>query len=328
MPDHRGWRRPPTDCVSEAGETPAAREGKADEVTPVAAPPNTAPPLPETDESAATGTAAPPSERNGAAATAPAATTSDGDVAAPPPAAPPPAAPPLVPGHREGGQLPAARASETAEGASAAAGAGEAATSGGDAAATPLAAPPRGPDQGGYNGGFCFPSCGRVEKTTKKKKKEKEKKKKAHAYPEAAAERGAAETEMAGFTADRARAAECGAAETKAAHAEPPLDFERIHHLLGTLYNVTKSANLHEIRIEEHDDYGDFEEAAFELSRCLLDEEVLPTVWARLGLAKCGAGMEQALHILWEFGITASQYVLNAIVHTCSSGSPTGHKDV
>ena len=91
---------------------------------------------------------------------------------------------------------------------------------------------------------------------------------------------------------------------------------------------MTKSANLHEIRIEEHDDYLDFEEAACELSRCLLDEEVLPTVWARLGLAKCGEGMEQANHILWEFGITASPYVLNAIVHTCSSGFPTGHVDL
>ena len=38
--------------------------------------------------------------------------------------------------------------------------------------------------------------------------------------------------------------------------------------------------------------------------------------------------MEQARNILWEFGITASQYVLNAIVHTCSSGFPTGHVDL
>ena len=55
VPDRRGWGRPPTDCAFEAGETPAAREGRTNEVTPVAAPPNTAPPLPETDESAATG---------------------------------------------------------------------------------------------------------------------------------------------------------------------------------------------------------------------------------------------------------------------------------
>jgi len=62
VPDHRGWGRPPTDCAFKAGETPAAREGRTNEVTPVAAPPSTAPPLPETDESAATGTAAPPPE--------------------------------------------------------------------------------------------------------------------------------------------------------------------------------------------------------------------------------------------------------------------------
>jgi hypothetical protein len=125
-----------------------------------------------------------------------------------------------VSSHREGGQLPAARASETAEGASAAAEAGEAATRGGDAAATPLAAPPRGPDQGGDTGGFCIPSCGRVEKKKKKKKK--------------------------------TTPAERGAAKTKTAHADPPLDIERIHHLLGTLHNVAKSADLQEIRIEEH----------------------------------------------------------------------------
>jgi len=200
-----------------------------------------------------------------------------------------------VPRRREGEQLPAARASEPAE-------AGEAATSGGDETATPLAAPPRRPTQGGYNGGFCIPSCGKVEK----KKKEKKKKKK------------------------NTTPAERGAAKTKTAHADPPLDLKRIHHLLGTLYNVTKSANHHEIRIEEHDDYLDFEEAACELSCYLLDEEVLPTVWAKLGIAKlCGTVMEQARHILcWEFGVTAPQYVPNAIVNTCCSGFPTGHADL
>ena len=53
------------------------------------------------------------------------------------------------------------------------------------------------------------------------------------------------------------------------------------------------------------------------------------TVCARLGIAKCETGMEQARHILcWGFRVTAPQYVLNAIVNTCCSGFPTGHVDL
>ena len=97
---------------------------------------------------------------------------------------------------------PVAAARKTAEAAPAAA------TSGDDAAAPALAAPPRKLCKGGYNEGYCIPACGRAEKKKKKKKK--------------------------------TTPAERGAAKTKTANADPPLDIERIHHLLGTLCDVTE----------------------------------------------------------------------------------------
>ena len=91
-------------------------------------------------------------------------------------------------------------------------------------------------------------------------------------------------------------------------------------------------SQLQEIRIDEHSGCEDFAEAAFELGRCLLDEEVHLTFWAKFGLAKPpwdeDGGMEQAREILWVFGIIDSAPVLNAIVNTCRSGSPSDDEDL
>ena len=63
-------------------------------------------------------------------------------------------------------------------------------------------------------------------------------------------------------------------------------DIKRIHDLLHTLPAVTKSANLENIRIDEHSGYAVFGEATEELKRCLINEKAPPTFWAKLKTAQ------------------------------------------
>ena len=166
----------------------------------------------------------------------------------------------------------------------------------GDETATPLAAPPRRPTQGGYNGGFCIPSCGKVEKKQKKKKK-------------------------------NTTPAERSAAKTKTAHADPPFSIEHVHHLMDTLRNVNESALLQQVRIEDHRDYDVFEKAAEKLEDYLIREEAPAAFWAWCGLAKPpwneDDGMDQAMAICGVLGICNILHILNVIDNTCRSGSPS-----